>query len=121
MTIRLLITLSTAVAAALCGQPASAQDVGQHPAVFAVRKLPGVDANTFTVGHPASPRNRVLHANGEHPAVLVAAHAAQHASGPDSNTFLVQPPASVRWTMGPAVDTPLVAARANTVAALLTR
>ncbi len=118
MTIRCLITLGTALAATLCGQPASAQDVGQHPAVFAARKLPGVDANTFIVGHPASPRNRVLHTNGEHPAVLAAAHAAQHVAGPDSNTFLVQPPASVRWTMGPAVDAPPVAAGASTVAAL---
>lgn len=115
MTRRFVITLSTALAAALFGQPASAQDVGQHPAVFAARKLPGVDANSFIVGHPASPRNRVLHANGDHPAVLVAA---QHAAGPDSNTFLVQPPASVRWTNGPAVHAPLLAQRASSVAVL---
>lgn len=118
MTVRFLITLSSALATALVGQAASAQDVGQHPAVFAARKLPGVDANIFIVGHPASPRNRVLHANGEHPAVLVAAHAAQHAAGPDSNTFLVQPPASVRWTMGPALDASPVASSSSTVAAL---
>lgn len=118
MTTRFLITPATALAAALLGQPATAQDVGQHPAVFAARKLPGVDANTFIVGHPASPRNRVQHANGEHPAVLVAAHAAQHAAGPDSNRFLVQPPAAVRWTTGLAADAPQVASRANTVAAL---
>ena len=35
---------------------AVAQDVGQHPAVFAPRALPGVDSSTFIVGHPAAPR-----------------------------------------------------------------
>lgn len=32
---------------------ASATDVGQHPAVFSPRTLPGIDASTFIVGHPA--------------------------------------------------------------------
>ena len=34
----------------------SAQDVGQHPAVFSPRQHPGVDVSTSIVGHPASPR-----------------------------------------------------------------
>lgn len=55
----------------------------------------GIDPNTFTVGHPASPRWRVVHANAEHPAVLQARHA-EHAAI-DPNTFIVQPPASVTW------------------------
>ncbi|HSI59798.1 MAG TPA: hypothetical protein VLA16_19710 [Ideonella sp.] len=32
---------------------ASATDVGQHPAVFSPRSLPGIDASTFIPGHPA--------------------------------------------------------------------
>ena len=95
--------------AALAFTPfAMAQDVGQHPAVFAARSLPGVDANTFIVGHPASPRNRVTHANREHPAVTQWARAATPAI--DSNLFLVQPPTPVLWTMGPRGDLPLAAA-----------
>lgn len=54
-----------------------------------------VDPNTFAVGHPASPRWIVPHANGEHPAVIVARRAAEGAIDP--NTFIVQPPASVTW------------------------
>lgn len=55
----------------------------------------GIDANTFIVGHPASPRWRVVHANAEHPAVLQARQAGHVAFDP--NTFIVQPPASVTW------------------------
>jgi hypothetical protein len=33
--------------------PVSATDVGQHPAIFSPRSLPGIDPNTFIVGHPA--------------------------------------------------------------------
>ena len=54
-----------------------------------------VDPNTFIVGHPASPRWVVAHANHEHPAVVQARLAAQQAIDP--NTFIVQPPASVKW------------------------
>jgi hypothetical protein len=32
---------------------AGATDVGQHPAIFSPRSLPGIDSNTFIVGHPA--------------------------------------------------------------------
>lgn len=54
------------------------------------------------------------HANGEHPAVLVARQAAGR--GIDSNTFLVQPPASVTWTLGPAAQTGLRVATDATAA-----
>lgn len=37
------------------------------------------------------------HANGEHPAVLVA----RRAPAVDPNTYLVQPPATTRWTVNP--------------------
>lgn len=59
----------------------------------------GIDPNTFILGHPASPRWKVVHSNGEHPAVLVARRAQQSAqlSSIDPNQFIVQPPASVRW------------------------
>jgi hypothetical protein len=81
---------------------AVAQDVGQHPAVFAPRALPGVDASTFIVGHPASPRFVAGHANHEHPAVT-----AHDAARPlDTGRYLVQPPASTRWVTT-AVTTPL--------------
>jgi hypothetical protein len=54
-----------------------------------------VDPNTFIVGHPASPRWRIAHANHEHPAVVAAREAGE--AGVDANTFIVQPPASVSW------------------------
>jgi hypothetical protein len=82
---------------------AQAEDIGQHPAVFAPRELPGVNPSTFIVGHPASPTVRGGHANFEHPAVLIAM---RHA-GIDPNTYLVQPPATVSWTVMPAIDTPV--------------
>lgn len=82
--------LSTLLAGSVIS--AQAQDVGQHPAVFAPRQLPGVDPSTFIVGHPASPTWDVARANHDHPAVTVQRH---WASQPiDPNTFLVQPPAS---------------------------
>ena len=84
---------------------ALAQDVGQHPAVFAPRQLPGIDPNTFIPGHPASPRNRAGHANHQHPAVARWAQGA--ATAPDSNHFLVQPPAATRWTLGPQTEASL--------------
>ena len=80
-----------------------AQDIGQHPAVFATRELPAVNPSTFIVGHPASPTTRGGHANFEHPAVL----AARGTVVIDANVFLVQPPASVRWTLAPAGDLPI--------------
>jgi hypothetical protein len=56
-----------------------------------------VDANTFLVGHPASPRWVVPHENHEHPAVVVARQAAEGRMPVDPNTFIVQPPAAVTW------------------------
>jgi hypothetical protein len=45
----------TALLAALFAVTATAgaTDVGQHPAIFSPRSLPGIDPNTFIVGHPA--------------------------------------------------------------------
>jgi hypothetical protein len=87
-------TVSLALLAALALPFAAvAQDVGQHPAVFAPRALPGVDPSTFIVGHPAAPRFVTGHANFEHPAV--SAHEATPAL--DTDRYLVQPPASTRW------------------------
>lgn len=54
-----------------------------------------VDPGAFVVGHPASPRWQVTHANHEHPAVVAARQAKD--AGVDPNTFLVQPPAQVTW------------------------
>jgi hypothetical protein len=59
-----------------------------------------IDPNTFTVGHPASPKWAApvhVHANGEHPAVIVARRAAQQQVALDPNTYIVQLPASVTW------------------------
>jgi hypothetical protein len=87
-------TASLALIAALALPFAAvAQDVGQHPAVFSPRALPGVDPSTFIVGHPASPRFVAGHANHEHPAV------AGHDVAPrvDTDRYLVQPPATTRW------------------------
>ena len=56
-----------------------------------------MDPNTFVVGHPASPRWVVPHANGEHPAVIVARRAARGETAVDPNTYIVQPPAQVTW------------------------
>jgi len=76
----------------------------------------GLDANTniAIVGHPASPRWRVVHAGGEHPAVLVA-RAGQ--KGIDANTYTVQPPASVTWLASGEVARPVLAAAAPSNAA----
>jgi hypothetical protein len=92
------VRISSAVLSALLvASPLAtqAQDVGQHPAVFAPRQLPGVDPSTFIVGHPASPNWRLAHANDDHPAVVVKRDWAAQAIDP--NTFVVQPPAHVQW------------------------
>lgn len=73
----------------------------------------GIDANTFIVGHPASPRWKIVHANGEHPAVLQTRHAAAHASEIDPNTYLVQPPAAVQWLASGEVAAPTLVAKAR--------
>ena len=80
---------------------AQAQDVGQHPAVFAPRQLPAINPSTFIVGHPASPSWRIEHANPDHPAVVV--RRGWEIREVDPNTFLVQPPSHARWNgPGPA-------------------
>jgi hypothetical protein len=61
------------------------------------------------VGHPASPRWIVVHANHEHPAVVQARLAAQKAIDP--NTFIVQPPATVTWLETSDAPGDVVAAR----------
>jgi hypothetical protein len=52
------------------------------------------------------------HANGEHPAVLVA----RQVKTIDPNTFLVQPPASVTWTVQPKAKL-----AASTASAMMTK
>lgn len=72
----------------------------QHPAVStseAPTDASSIEARGVIVGHPASPRWKLVHANGEHPAVLVSAREAQI----DPNAFRVQPPASTTWTLAP--------------------
>lgn len=88
-SIRFLAAAALAGAASL----AQAEDVGQHPAVFAPRQLPAVNPSTFIVAHPAALSWRAGHANFEHPAV-VAKGEAQHV---DTNAYLVQPPTPVQW------------------------
>ena len=68
-----------------------------------------IDPNTFLVGHPASPRWVVVHANHEHPAVVQARLARQAAVDP--NTFIVQPPASVTWLAASDAPADVIAAR----------
>ena len=88
-SIRFLVTAILAATASL----AQAEDVGQHPAVFAPRQLPSVNPSTFIVAHPAALSWRAGHANFEHPAVQVKGEA-PHV---DTNGYLVQPPAPVSW------------------------
>jgi len=99
MRILTVLLSSLLVAGATAAQ---AQDVGQHPAVFAPRQLTGVNPSTFIVGHPASPTWRIGQENHEHPAVVVKHEWA--APSIDPNTFIVQPPAHVRWTAGRAPE-----------------
>jgi hypothetical protein len=80
-----------------------------HPAVNGAAQQSGVEqlaaANPVIVGHAASPRWKLVHANAEHPAVIVAARA----PAIDPNVFIVQPPTSVQWTMGPAPESQIAA------------
>lgn len=77
---------------------AQAGDVGQHPAVFSPRSLPGIEAANFVVGHAAQGGAQRSHANHEHPAV----EAARRERVIDTNGYLVQPPATTQWTLGVA-------------------
>lgn len=79
-----------------------------HPAVAGhaepvLAALQARDASPVLVGHPASPRWVLVHANHEHPAVTQTRLAGH--GGIDVNTFLVQPPAHVQWTLASARDT----------------
>lgn len=49
------------------------------------------------VAQAAEPAQPVRHANGEHPAVLVA----RQVQTVNPNTYLVQPPVAVNWTVQP--------------------
>ncbi len=84
----------------------AARDVAE-PAVIAV--VQARDASPHLVGHPASPRWAIVHANAEHPAIQARALAAA-GTAIDANTFIVQPPASVVWTAAPV---PLVSTAAR--------
>ncbi len=100
------VVSSLVAAAASMAQPSRAQGLVPHPAVLVHATPSGIDPSTVIVGHPASPKwapvAAPLHANAEHPAVLMARRAvAPHI---DVNTFLVQPPATTTWTLGPQVD-----------------
>ena len=46
-------SLALALALVTLSATAGAVGVGQHPAVFSPRSLPGIDPSTFIVGHPA--------------------------------------------------------------------
>lgn len=89
ITTRVVLALTALVGASL----AQANDVGQHPAVYAPRQLPSVNPSYFIVAHPASLNWRAGHAGFDHPAVTVKGEAAHV----DTNAYLVQPPAQVSW------------------------
>lgn len=98
--------LRTLVALLLAAGAASPAFAADHAPAVMSRPQAGIDASTFIVGHPASPRWKAApSANGHHPAVLVARQAAHI----DANTFLVQPPASTTWALRPAGEVAVVA------------
>jgi hypothetical protein len=93
-------------------QVSMAGDIGQHPAIFVSRSLPGIEASSFIVGHPAGGyAGHAEHANFEHPAVVM--HRAGQISHIDPNTFIVQPPATTAWTMQAAAPVINAAISAN--------
>ena len=108
-TTLLALTAGLGLASGLAHAEAATRTLGDHPAVLQQHGLRGIDANSFRVGHPASPLNRAGHANHDHPAVTLARET-RNGVAPvlDANTFIVQPPASTHWTDGPAA-TPAVA------------
>jgi hypothetical protein len=55
---RLQAVMGALVLGAVLAQPASADNLGQHPAVLVAQKWEtrGIDPNTFIVLHPAGPR-----------------------------------------------------------------
>jgi hypothetical protein len=58
MKTRLPVMLSALVLGAVLAQPASADSLGQHPAVLVAQKWQtrGIDPNTFIVLHPSGAR-----------------------------------------------------------------
>lgn len=96
--------------AALIGMSAaaSAQEVGQHPAVYAPRELPSVNPSTFIVAPPAAVTwTAIPHANHEHPAVTSRRDGVHL----DTNAYLVQPPAHVEWLEAQATTNALALVR----------
>lgn len=102
---RTLIASSIALAGLTLLGGAQAQEVGQHPAVFAPRMLPSVDPSTFIVAHPAGLLLRTGHANHEHPAVTRKALLPRL----DVGRYLVQPPATTRWSAASETGTAALA------------
>jgi hypothetical protein len=109
------IAIAIAIApAALSAAQAEVRPEWCHPATLARHAdrpaMPGIDANTFIVAHPAGLALVHGHANYEHPAVVIAR--ASQPSRIDANTFIVQPPTTVSWTLeSEATDTTRVAMR----------
>lgn len=106
-----LIPTFIAAAFVLLAATVQAASPFSHPAVAKVgvpdnATVQARDASPALVGHPASPRWVLVHANQEHPAVQARLAAP---AGIDANTFLVQPPATVSWTVTPAGASPLLA------------
>lgn len=105
---------SVVLGSILCAlsQVCAAGDIGQHPAIFVSRSLPGIEASSFIVGHPAGGyAGRAERANFEHPAVVM--HRAGQIAHVDPNTFIVQPPATTAWTApaaAPVVTATIIAA-----------
>jgi hypothetical protein len=62
------------------------------------------------VAQAADQTQPARHANGEHPAVLVA----RQAVTVNANTFIVQPPASVTWTVQPEAKLMAIAPQQQT-------
>jgi hypothetical protein len=102
------LTHSVALAMLVSGSLAQAAGPFFHPATGGTAQS-GAEQSTAAcpvlIGHPASPRWKQVHANGEHPAVIVAARPVTI----DPNLFIVQPPASVQWTVAPASETQVAA------------
>ncbi len=105
----LFAAISATALLAMASAPAEAALPFSHPATAArdlaepavIAEVQARDASPRLVGHPASPRWAVVHANAEHPAIQARALAAAGTTI-DANTFIVQPPASVVWTAAPA-------------------
>lgn len=98
-------TLWIAVIALASATAAHAGETFGHPATSGVAETGAQQlaaASPVSIGHPASPHWKVVHANAEHPAVIVYARV----QAVDPNLFIVQPPTSVHWATAsaPAID-----------------